>query len=329
MNESQTTCVHAPITIKATPTDTTTGSELKLCDGSERLVQALLSSQLAPSFTLSSEQPKLTVNMNGKGPFIITLDSTTSTLAAARDQLYTAIRSADADKAFKDALVGNLDDRLVVLPGVPDATVTFGPADDDQTTFLDLGLGYIPLAIGAGGGQPGPKTSIERSTIFGNTYVRELTLGSETIFTGPVITQRRQVGCTRFCFLPDGSRVPRRYCCQPDLALDDYAGKAGKSSVDLLSHAQQEAVIAQVTPAFTSERYGEPEYGQLSLTCAEEIATGAEDGSEMGVFCQLKQPQRKANLGATLEEYLRFGLEAGIFDVILKRNEEQGDNNEG
>ncbi len=321
--------VHAPITIKATPTDTTTGSELKLCDGSERLVQALLSSQLAPSFTLSSEQPKLTVNMNGKGPFIITLDSTTSTLAAARDQLYTAIRSADADKAFKDALVGNLDDRLVVLPGVPDATVTFGPADDDQTTFLDLGLGYIPLAIGAGGGQPGPKTSIERSTIFGNTYVRELTLGSETIFTGPVITQRRQVGCTRFCFLPDGSRVPRRYCCQPDLALDDYAGKAGKSSVDLLSHAQQEAVIAQVTPAFTSERYGEPEYGQLSLTCAEEIATGAEDGSEMGVFCQLKQPQRKANLGATLEEYLRFGLEAGIFDVILKRNEEQGDNNEG
>ena len=318
--------VHAPIKITATPADTTTGSELNLCDGSERLVQALLSSQLAPSFKLSATAPKLTVAIGGKGPFTIALDPDTSTLAAARDRLYTAIRAADADKAFKDAFVGNLEDRLAVLPGVPDVAVTFGPADDDQTTFLELGLGYIPLAIGASDGQPGPKTTLARCTIFGNTYVRELTLASETIFTGVVTAQRRQVGCTRFSFIPDGSRVPRRYCCQPDLALEDCAQKAGKSSVDLLSQAQQTGVIARVTPAFTSERYGEPEYGQLSSTCAEEIATGAEDGSEMGVFCQLKQPQRKANLGATLEEYLRFGLEAGIFDVILERNQEQGEN---
>ena len=209
------------------------------------------------------------------------------------------------------------------------ATGGLGPTDDDRTTFLELGLGEITPAIGGVDGQPGPKTSVERSTIFGNTYVRELTLASETIFTGPVISQRRQVGCTRFSFVPDGSRVPRRYYCQPDLALADCAQKAGKSSVDHLTQAQQAAVIARVTPVFTSERYGDPEYGQLSLTCAEEIATGTEDGSEMGAFCQLKQPQRKANLESTLEEYLRFGLEAGIFDVILKRNEEQGENNEG
>jgi hypothetical protein len=35
----------------------------------------------------------------------------------------------------------------------------------------------------------------------------------------------------------------------------------------------------------------------------------------MGVFNQLKQPQREANLRTALEEYLRFGLEAGIFYV--------------
>ena len=320
-----------PATVKITQTssDTTTAGELRLCDGSERPVQAFLSSQLESSFKLSSTQPKLTVTINDKGPFTITLDQGTSTLAVARDQLYTAIRAADADEVFTDAIVGNLDNQLVVLPGVPDTTVTFGPTDDDRTTFLELGLGEITPAIGSGDGRPGPKTSVERSTIFGNTYVRELTLASETIFTGPVISQRRQVGCTRFSFVPDGSRVPRRYYCQPDLALADCAQKAGKSSVDHLSQAQQAAVIARVTPVFTSERYGDPEYGQLSLTCAEEIATGAEDGSEMGAFCQLKQPQRKANLEATLEEYLRFGLEAGIFDVILKRNEEQGENNEG
>ena len=322
--------IPATVKITSTSSDIETGSELKLCDGSEHLVQALLSSQVEASFMLSSTEPKLTVTMNDKGPFTITLDPSTSSLAAARDQLYAAIRAADADdNAFKDALVSNLDDKLVVLPGMPDTSVIFGPADDDPTTFLELGLGDIPPAIGTGDGQPGPKTSLERSTIFGSTYVRELTLASETIFTWPVIAQRRQVGCTRFCFLPDGSRVPRRYRCQPDLALADYAQKAGKSSADLLSIEQQMAVIDQVTPIFTSKRYGDPEYGQLSPICAGEIATGAEDGSEMGVFCQLKQPQRKANLVATLEEYLRFGLEAGIFDVILKRNEEQGENNEG
>jgi hypothetical protein len=42
---------------------------------------------------------------------------------------------------------------------------------------------------------------------------------------------------------------------------------------------------------------------------------GAEDGSEMGVFSLLQQPQREANLRIALDEYLRFGLEAGIFFV--------------
>jgi hypothetical protein len=62
-------------------------------------------------------------------------------------------------------------------------------------------------------------------------------------------------------------------------------------------------------------QYGHPAYAQLSLNCAEEIRTGAEDSSEMGVFSHLKQPQREANLRASLNEYLRFGLEAGIFYV--------------
>jgi len=61
--------------------------------------------------------------------------------------------------------------------------------------------------------------------------------------------------------------------------------------------------------------YGHPAYAQLGLTCAEEISTGAEDGSEMGVFSSLKQPQREANLRIRLEEYLPFGLEAGLIYV--------------
>ena len=40
---------------------------------------------------------------------------------------------------------------------------------------------------------------------------------------------------------------------------------------------------------------------------------GAEDESEMGAFSSLRQPQREDALRIRLEEYLRVGLEAGIF----------------
>ncbi len=68
-------------------------------------------------------------------------------------------------------------------------------------------------------------------------------------------------------------------------------------------------------PAFTSIAYGDPGYAQLGRNCAEEIRTGAQDGSEMGVFCSLKQPQREANFRTSLDEHLGLGLEAGIFYV--------------
>jgi hypothetical protein len=35
----------------------------------------------------------------------------------------------------------------------------------------------------------------------------------------------------------------------------------------------------------------------------------------MGAFMFLAQPQRRANLRAALDEYLRLGLEAGVFPV--------------
>jgi hypothetical protein len=94
-----------------------------------------------------------------------------------------------------------------------------------------------------------------------------------------------------------------------------HARDLGETSVNRLTAPEREAVLARLTPTFTSVRYGDPGYAQLSLTCAEEIRTGAEDGAEMGMFNHLKQPLREANLRASLEEYLRFGLAAGIFYV--------------
>ena len=68
-------------------------------------------------------------------------------------------------------------------------------------------------------------------------------------------------------------------------------------------------------PQFNSTRYGTPTYCQLSEACAEEIKRGAEDESEMGVFHDLYQPQRTANLRARLDEYSPAGMEAGIIYV--------------
>jgi hypothetical protein len=95
----------------------------------------------------------------------------------------------------------------------------------------------------------------------------------------------------RFTWLPLDSAVPRRHRCRP--ASADEA--------------------ARVRPVFTSLRWSEPGYGQLSDRCAVELRRGADDEAEMGAFHDLFQPQRESNLRTRLGEFLRFGLEAGVF----------------
>jgi hypothetical protein len=125
------------------------------------------------------------------------------------------------------------------------------------------------------------------------------------------LAEKTQVGCVRFSYISLNSRTPRRFRCQPDLALSALAKKLGR---DLLPN-ETAYVLARVKPGFTSVHYGHPAYCQLSYHCPEEIKTGAEDGSEMGVFRHLRQPQRKANLRIRLEEYLPFGLKPGFISV--------------
>jgi hypothetical protein len=161
---------------------------------------------------------------------------------------------------------------------------------------------------------PGPATTIERSTVWGEIYVREL-VASETIFNHRVRVERLQTGCVRFSYVPAASTTPRRYRCQPDLALDRKAQRLGLDSADDLKPRERAPVLARLWPAYTSAHYGDPGYAQLSQRCAEEIRTGAADGSEIGVFGSLKQPQREANLRMRLEEYLPFGLEPGLIYV--------------
>jgi len=142
-----------------------------------------------------------------------------------------------------------------------------------------------------------------RATVLGSTVVDRIE-ASNSVFIGLLTVTRRQEGCVRFSHVPAGSTTPRRFRCQPDLAL---AGVSTTAAID--------RVRARLTPVFTSRAYGDPGYGQLGRGVAVEIRTGAEDGSEMGVFCHVKQPQRESNLSIRLDEYLPVGLDAGIVYV--------------
>jgi hypothetical protein len=158
------------------------------------------------------------------------------------------------------------------------------------------------------------KMVIEKSTILGEVEVQILEAGN-SIFTDHIQTVRTQVGCARFSFIPLGSKTPRRYRCQPDTALINHAGFLGLDSPADLTPGQRAMIIHVLKPAFTSVLYGHHAFGQLSHTCPEEIKTGSEDGSEMGVYNNLKQPQRETNLRVALEEYLNLGLDAGMIFV--------------
>ena len=117
-----------------------------------------------------------------------------------------------------------------------------------------------------------------------------------TLFSEPLTVQAEggeAKGLLRYCYIPSGSTVP---ICQ-DCLFEEQ-----------IPH-----------PIFTSKRYGQPGYAQLSHLCAAEIRTGVGNIAEIGVFHHLYQPQREANIQTILKEYLPLGLDAGVFHVTWGR----------
>jgi hypothetical protein len=165
-----------------------------------------------------------------------------------------------------------------------------------DATARDAVAFSAPDYVDAGG-----SLSLTACTVVGKVHAAEMGLVSNSIvhaglseadsWSVPVRAMRKQVGCVRFSWLPFESIIPQRHRCQP------------ASSGDAL----------RIAPRFTSLRYGTPAYGQLTTATPEQIRRGADDESEMGVFHHLYAAQREANLHIRLAEYLRVGLQAGIF----------------
>ncbi|HEV3408449.1 MAG TPA: hypothetical protein VG079_07175 [Gaiellaceae bacterium] len=204
-------------------------------------------------------------------------------------------------------------DHCVVGPVVAVDGAEVEAADSVLDASADDQIAFCGRAAAAGGGLRTVSTAADRETGDGLAAGGHLTLNACTVigrvhaqrldvsdslllarlpsppdpWPAPVWAERRQVGCIRFSFVPPGSRTPRRFEC---VGADP-------------AHR----------PHHTSLRYGDPGYAQLRRATHAAIRTGSSDEGEMGATHELHQPQRETNLRLRLDEYLRYGLEAGFF----------------
>ena len=209
--------------------------------------------------------------------------------------------------AFK-VLAGHLGElqltHSTVAPGV--STLSFGANEALTITLARTMCGALTPGSSATtlqlrdsivlGDLDGRDVHIDACTVIGSTKAETLQ-ASNAVLLEKVTVQRRQEGCVRFSYLPLDSDAPRRYRCQPD----DAAG------------------ASRVRPRFESLRYGDPAFALLTETCATEIVMGADDEGEMGAWHFVQAPLRLRNLRIAIDEYLRFGLEAGVCVITPRR----------
>ncbi|AUX23341.1 hypothetical protein SOCEGT47_038640 [Sorangium cellulosum] len=171
-------------------------------------------------------------------------------------------------------------------------------------------IGGIHLTDTAVTGQVhAPETAMtaDGSTVLGACELGALS-ASSSIFAGLMTVEQHQEGCLRFCYVPASSRTPRRFRCQPDLALEE-ATQAGDASVAAL-------VPLRVRPRFVSADPMAPGFLVLAPDAAPELRGAAEDSGEPGSWNHLQHGIRLANLRNALPQFLRFGLEPGIFFLV-------------
>jgi hypothetical protein len=160
-----------------------------------------------------------------------------------------------------------------------------------RDSIIDGAPGSAIDAPAPQGGAAGPGMCLERVTVFGKVLTYRLH-AQDALFTGSVVAEDHREGQISYSYVPEPSSTPPRVHCLPEDADD-----------------------TRVYPLFTSTRYGDPAYAQLDIHCSQHIQRGASNGAEMGAFNTLRQAERRDNISRTLDEYLPFGLAAGVFFV--------------
>ncbi|HEY6796394.1 MAG TPA: hypothetical protein VI248_17085 [Kineosporiaceae bacterium] len=148
-------------------------------------------------------------------------------------------------------------------------------------SIVDATADDLPAIAGPDGRYAYSDLVLRRCTVFGDVAVHRAALVEDSVLTGCLSSARPAAGCVR------------RTVARPG-AGPFPAGSA---------------------PVFTSTRYGTPGYAQLGPLCPPAVSRGAGDGSELGAFHDLFQPQRFAALDRLLQEYVTVGVDAAVVPV--------------
>jgi len=123
-------------------------------------------------------------------------------------------------------------------------------------------------------------TNLSAVTILGKARLHRVE-ATTSIFHDVVTVADHQHGCVRFSALPSASVVPRPYEC---------------------------VAIGPDEPLFVSRSFGQPGYAQLLASANPGVASGAQDGSELGAFWRDKNPIKERSLLLKYQEYMPIGL---------------------
>lgn len=249
--------------------------------------------------------------------------SGTGTLTSRDTQVTGDQTQFSTQLAVKDALVAGGQTRLVTAIAKSAEKLTVNQPFDPELTAATRFSVFTLLAGTAGG-------TVFRSTDAGETWTKVSTGLTHTDVTGLLtwinptfqtltadLTYRTSFTAPGATNVLAGTQVGSIYRTVEgsDLPSDRQNQRWISINTGLNQVDETLLLLNQMQPRFTSTTYGDPGYAQLTRATPLEIRTGAEDGSEMGAFHFLKQPQQEANLKASLREYLRFGLEADLIDV--------------
>jgi hypothetical protein len=133
--------------------------------------------------------------------------------------------------------------------------------------------------------RPAIRTSIgavrlERVTVLGDVFVNRLD-ATEALVQGEVQITDNQHSCVRF------------------------SAATSLNTQHFESHTYPTGIPNHF---FTSRRFGDPGYAQLSKSAPEDITRGAENRSEIGAFSGLLNPIKRDDLQTKVLEYMPFGL---------------------
>jgi hypothetical protein len=208
------------------------------------------------------------------------------------------------------SVVANNEALTIRLSRVISGPVSLGPATggvviSGSIIGEDRTAGENPDTMALVVDAPEADLELAGSTLFGGCEVRSIE-AENSLFIGRARASQRQRGCVRFCYAPRSSRVPRRYRCQPDLAIEAETLRLGGPPTP----DESDRIARLMTPIFTASAYPASAFAQLALSCPKEILSGAFGGAEMGAGFASGEPFRRANLTDALNEYLPFGLVA-------------------